>query len=339
MRPDAPCGTVIEVGNLFGNTPARRKFLRTMRTELGHIEEVVKNYALAVPAVTYIVRIDGKETLHLDGADSLEGRLAGIMHWKGPFMEVGNREARQHQRFVFGLLTPPEATVSGSAVLRLFVNGRAVKDRMMAHAAAEGLRGFLMKGGSPAGFLHLHIPADEVDVNVHPAKHEVRFRNGHDVHELIRQAVQAAMQDLQRSIKTEIFSVPAKTGPTASQASRMQSEPPAAPPATSPPADKDAFSPRPLPYPPPMPSGSGGLPEHCAKTSGCIPQAPALRAAEPEPQITRREHETERPAVPLLTAEHGLQIIGQFNDLYIFCRSGDKLVVIDQHAAHERLHL
>ena len=329
-----PCGTVVEVGNLFGNTPARRKFLRTLRTELGHIEEVVKNYALAVPAVTYIVRVDGRETLHLDGADSLESRLAVIMHREGPFMEVGNRAGRQSPRSVHGLLVPPEATVSGSATLRLFVNGRTVKDRMMAHAAAEGLRGFLMKGGTPAGFLHLHIPADEVDVNVHPAKHEVRFRNSHDVHELIRQAVQASVQDLQRSIRTEIFSVPAKTGQSAPRHTPTQ---PASPAVAPPSREKEIFAPQPLPYPPWMPAQKAQDPEYFAETGVLATQAPLLQTAEPSPQIEPEEKRRQPVSNASFPEGHGLRIIGQFNDLYIFCQSGDNLVVIDQHAAHERL--
>ncbi len=82
-------GTTVEVRNLFGNTPARRKFLRTARTELGHIDEVVKNYALGSPHVTFILRIDGRDTIYLDNSLSIEQRLGNIMHFDGPFIPVG----------------------------------------------------------------------------------------------------------------------------------------------------------------------------------------------------------------------------------------------------------
>ncbi|MDR3630821.1 MAG: DNA mismatch repair endonuclease MutL [Desulfocapsaceae bacterium] len=323
-----PCGTVIEVGSLFGNTPARRKFLRTLKTEIGHVEEVVKNYALAVPAVTFIVRIDGREALHLDGADTIESRLARIMRYKGPFMEVDSRPVRQDRPFVHGLLVPPEATISAAAILRLFVNGRTIKDKMMIHAAAEGLRGFLMKGGGPAGFLHLRLPPDEVDVNVHPAKHEVRFRNSHEIHELIRQAVQQAVQGLQKSIKTEIFSMPVKT------ALSVPPEPEMRPAVTGLPRTVDAAGgPQPLPYPAPIPPGTGYTAPEAFAGAGDFAAASPLQAAEPAP-----EEQSPLPAPNSPSGErHGLSVIGQFSDLYIFCQSGDRLVVIDQHAAHERL--
>ncbi len=329
-----PCGTVIEIRNLFGNTPARRKFLRTVRTELGHIEEVVKNYALAAPAITFIIRIDDKETMHLDGGAPLERRLRDIMHYTGNFMEVGKNAPRRAERYVHGLLVPPEASVSASAVLRLFVNGRTIRDRMMTHAAAEGMRGFLMKGRNPAGFLHLHLPVTEVDVNVHPAKHEVRFRNTHDIHEMIRQAVQLSMLELQGSIRTEIFPIPSAKETSAPGDRRP------VPALTLIPLESEHArpTPRPLLYPPQRPTEE----EMDAST---VPAAGSLLAtftqslqtAEPSPSPepeTQAEHPVRRPNE---TQGHGLQVIGQFRDLYIFCQSGDGLVVIDQHAAHERL--
>ena len=89
-------GTTVEVRNLFGNTPARRKFLRTARTELGHIDEVVKNYALGSPHVTFILRIDGRDTLYLDNSLSIEQRLGKIMHFDGSFIPVGHQATKSH---------------------------------------------------------------------------------------------------------------------------------------------------------------------------------------------------------------------------------------------------
>ncbi len=89
--------------------------------------------------------------------------------------------------------------------MRIFVNGRAIRDRMIIHAVTEGLRGFLMKGKNPSGLIHLSLPPDEVDVNVHPAKHEVRFRNSRDVHALLSQSVAEAMRQHQLAMKATIF--------------------------------------------------------------------------------------------------------------------------------------
>ena len=89
--------------------------------------------------------------------------------------------------------------------MRIFVNGRAIRDRMIIHAVTEGLRGFLMKGKNPSGLIHLSLPPDEVDVNVHPAKHEVRFRNSRDVHALISHSVAEAIRQHQLTMKATIF--------------------------------------------------------------------------------------------------------------------------------------
>ncbi len=182
-------GTTCEIRNLFGNTPARRKFLRTSRTELGHIEEVVKNYALGSPAATLILRVDGREVLSLDRTLSVPQRLTTILHYDGPFIEVATDGPAGTGRAVSGFLIPPERVTIGPARLRLFVNGRAIRDRMIVHGVTEGMRGFLMKGKNPSGLIHLTLPPDEVDVNVHPAKHEVRFRNAREIHDLLNQTV------------------------------------------------------------------------------------------------------------------------------------------------------
>ena len=200
-------GTTVEVCNLFGNTPARRKFLRTARTELGHIDEVVKNYALGSPKVTFILRIDGKEIIYLDNSLSIEQRLCSIMHYDGSFIPVGAAGQPKSLRHVFGFLIPPEKVTIGPSKMRVFVNGRAIRDRMIIHAVAEGLRGFLMKVKNPSGLIHLVLPPDEVDVNVHPAKHEVRFRNSRDIHALLSQSVSQAMLDHQKSMKTTLFGI------------------------------------------------------------------------------------------------------------------------------------
>ncbi len=340
-------GTTVEVRNLFGNTPARRKFLRTARTELGHIDEVVKNYALGSPHVTFILRIDGRDTIYLDNSLSIDQRLGNIMHYDGPFIPIDTAQQPGKLRRVTGFLVPPEKVTIGPAKMRIFVNGRAIRDRMIVHAVTEGLRGFLMKGKNPSGLIHLSLPADEVDVNVHPAKHEVRFRNSRDVHTLLCQSVVDAMGAHQQTIKakffgpdrtiertpiplehespesseTEAFEVPFR--PTVKYEHSFQ------------PSDNQADEE--ISTPPTLPKNPGiATPEPpSVLTQPLFTTAEPMHQSPPENRNAPIDREvTQKPDRP---TTHNLLVVGQYDNLYIFCKASDGLLVIDQHAAHERL--
>lgn len=368
-------GTIIEIRNLFGNTPARRKFLRTVRTELGHIEEAVKNYSLASPNVTFILRINEKEVLHLDGSLPIESRLKTLMNYQGEFLEIGTPKIKK-ARGIHGFLVPPEQPLSGSAKLRLFVNGRAIKDRMLTHAVTEGLRGFLMKGKYPAGLLHVTLPPDEIDVNVHPAKHEIRFRNSRDVHTMVTTTVMDAMKDHQGNIQSNMFGgvtqkvspIPLDCDPFSQANDSYVSIPPAENPAS--PAKmaeqetlyttansgveaiksqtvSESIAPISIPEPVMSKQDSEELNHKIKETD--IKQAveqitelaavPHTEAPQTE-TISRHSSNLQSEKVPTLSppnGNHDLQIIGQLNNLYILCQNELGLLVIDQHAAHERL--
>jgi DNA mismatch repair protein MutL len=336
-------GTTVEVRNLFGNTPARRKFLRTTRTEVGHIEDVVKNYALGRPDVTFIFRLNGKDTLYLDSTLSLEQRFASMIKYTGSFITVDQNETGPGKKIVSGFIVPPEKVTVGPARLRLFVNGRAVRDRLVTHAVSEGLRGFLMKGKNPSGLIHLDLPPEEVDVNVHPAKHEVRFRNSQDVHAFLSTSIARAIGNHQGTLKASIFGegatpqrvpVEADTSPFSGGASHPQSVEEYGMLSRSQKTESpglDANS-RPVEYP------SDFLQAESSPAPQSI-KAPPLGTAERnkndysiEPQVVKPpKTDTAR------SSGHNLLVLGQFDELYIFCRSNEGLVVIDQHAAHERL--
>ncbi len=304
-------GTVIEIRNLFGNTPARKKFLRTNRTEIGHIDEVIKNYALAAPAVSFLLRIDNRQTLLLDSNQNLEERLAGILHYPGNFLKIHFSEPELKLPEISGLLIPPDAPVNGSARIKFLVNGRSVKDRMLSHGVSEGLRGFLMKGRNPAGLLHLRIDPAEVDVNVHPTKQEVRFRQSRDIHQLIVQGIQESMLGYQQNLQNTVFKQPIiKTNnlksPLITPIALTKS-------VTAPISQPTTAEPVPAILP-------------------TRPKPPvALAPKKKESIIPKPVFETPGPK------GHGLKVVGQYDKLYIFCQSNDGLVVIDQHAAHERL--
>lgn len=303
-------GTVVEVRHLFGNVPARRKFLKSARTELHHIAEVLRGQALGHVGAAFSLEAEGRPVVNLVGGDDLEARVRELY----PDREFWLRLGPADEAGGFGLegfLFHPGSAPAGSDRLRILVNFRPVQDRMIRHAVMEGLHGFLMKGRAPAGVLLLTVSPEQIDVNVHPAKLEVRFRRSRDVHRFIVQAVTTALEKYQDAVRSDLFAVPPPVN-----AGRLP--PPSA--ATAPSAS-----------PGPAPVLFRGLQE------GTV-------TAEPPAGLRRRtERETRGSAARDLQEGKreevfaGLTLIGTLADLYLLCEKDGELVVIDQHAAHERI--
>lgn len=355
-------GTIFEIRELFGNTPARRKFLRTTRTELAHIEEVIKGYALAAAGVSFRLQIDGREVLRCAETQTLSDRLKTLLHYQGPLMEVGKPAPPgkpEGAPAIHGWLLPPDAAAAGSATMRLLVNGRAIRDRMMIHAVAEGLRNFLMKGRNPAGLLHLRLPPEAVDVNVHPTKQEIRFRDSQVVHQIISQEVELAIRRYQQTLQSSVFQLRA-----AQQGSLPVAHPPAVMPLdTKTPSEKSPSPPKtissrpscpdlppassPVPVMRPLPASPAALPPYSEANTRPEEQIiPLPQTAETTADTSALPGAVPLPAPPAPSeslfsktpAQHAPRIIGQYDNLYIFCQAADGgLLVIDQHAAHERL--
>lgn len=348
-------GTTVEARNLFGNTPARKKFLRTTRTEIGHIEEVIKNYGLGCPEISFILKVNGRENLRLDNALSLQQRLAIILRYDGPFLPVTSKQTSPFSRNIEGFLVPPERVTAGPSKLRIFVNGRAVRDRMVTHGVAEGLRGFLMKGKNPSGLIHLHLQPEEIDVNVHPAKHEIRFRHSREIHDFITLAVSDAMKQQQRSLQENLFhpsAFPDEVPVPIDEPLEITENPHGRSPHNSPPHyyasrnDSDETSTETTSFISEE-SREKRADQHwnenkdkSSKTSGMVDPQPLLKTTDPikhsRPPLNDSSPSNTTPT-PARDTRHNLLVIGQFDNLYIFCKSNDNLVVIDQHAAHERL--
>ncbi|MCB1873676.1 MAG: DNA mismatch repair protein MutL, partial [Gammaproteobacteria bacterium] len=182
-----PVGTTIEVRDLFFNTPARRKFLRTDKTELGHIDLLVKRLALSRFDVAFHLRSNRRETLTLPSALSQpekERRLAELL---GPaFLEQSFylREASAGL-ILTGWVAHPTFSRSQADMQYFYVNGRSVRDKLVTHAVRQAYRDVLFHGRHPAYVLYLELDPRLVDVNVHPTKHEVRFRDGRSVHDFL----------------------------------------------------------------------------------------------------------------------------------------------------------
>jgi DNA mismatch repair protein MutL len=197
MRDVAPAarprGTTIAVRDLFFNIPARRKFLRSEATESFHLTNLVTHYALAHPEISFALTNNGREVLRASVAENLRERAYQIFgaEFLENLLEVeGGREASARVR---GYVSAPRERRSTRDAQYLFVNGRYVRDRLVARALSEGYRSVLPQGAFPAALLFLEVEPEEVDVNVHPAKTEVRFRRASAVAEAVRESVRASL--------------------------------------------------------------------------------------------------------------------------------------------------
>src|SRR5210317_1625949 len=193
-----PRGTTVEVRDLFFNTPARRKFMRTEKTEFNHLEEVVKRLALSRFDVAFSLRHNGKVLHNLKPGVSTAERQRRVAAVCGPaFMEQAIYiESEVAPLKLWGWVGLPTFSRSQADLQYFFVNGRVIRDRLVAHAVKQAYRDVLYHGRHPAFVLYLEVDPGQVDVNVHPTKHEVRFRDGREVHNFIFSSLHRALADV-----------------------------------------------------------------------------------------------------------------------------------------------
>src|SRR3954463_2000983 len=184
-------GTTVTVGELYFNTPARRKFLKTEGTEFGHCDEVFRRIALARPNIAFSLRHNGRATRQLR-AHELPERAAALLGREIAEASVPI-EVGAGGMTLTGLAGTPQAAQARADAQYLFVNGRYVRDRVLAHAVREAYSQLLHGERQPAYVLFLQLDPRAVDVNVHPAKIEVRFRDSRAVHQFVRHAVERAL--------------------------------------------------------------------------------------------------------------------------------------------------
>jgi len=187
-------GTAVTVRNLFRQVPARLKFLKSMATENGHIANVVSQYALAFPEVKFSLSIDGRVALRTPGSGRLIDSIVEVYGAEvaGYMIEIGG-EAKASSPQVAGMVGSPKVNRSGRGQLSFFVNRRWVNSRLLARAVEEAYHGLLMSGKHPVAVINIWLPAQEVDVNIHPTKSEVKFRNEHLVFTTVHRAVRQAL--------------------------------------------------------------------------------------------------------------------------------------------------
>jgi DNA mismatch repair protein MutL len=199
-----PAGTTVEVRDLFYNTPARRKFLRTEKTEFGHVEEVVRRIALACDNVAIRLRHNQRVVLDLkarqngDGDSVQPAGLERIARICGPAFEQQALpvECQAVGLQLYGWVAQPAFSRSQADMQYFYVNGRIIRDKVVAHAVRQAYRDVLYHGRQPAFVLYLDMPPDQVDVNVHPTKHEVRFRESRLVHDFLFRSLHKVLADV-----------------------------------------------------------------------------------------------------------------------------------------------
>ncbi len=193
VRVGCPVGTTVEVRNLFSNIPARRKFLKSPSTELSHISDVINRMALAYAQVHFRLVHGGKMLCDYVVTPRFQDRLEQVL---GPDVARGmaSFSLRQGEVGVSGFLSLAPSSFPNTRYLMTFVNRRFVRDRILNHAILQGYETLLMKGRYPAVALFLEVPYGEVDVNVHPAKVEVRFRRQSEIHDTVVEAVREGLR-------------------------------------------------------------------------------------------------------------------------------------------------
>ncbi|MFT6430864.1 MAG: DNA mismatch repair protein MutL [Halopseudomonas sp.] len=334
MQPAAhPQGTTVEVRDLFFNTPARRKFLRTEKTEFSHLEEVVKRLTLSRFDVAFTLRHNGRTVFSLrpaHGEMEFRRRVGSVC---GPaFVEQSlSIDSERSGLRLWGWVGLPTFSRSQADLQYFFVNGRMIRDKLVVHAVRQAYRDVLFHGRHPTFVLFLEVDPAVVDVNVHPTKHEVRFRDGRMVHDFLFSTLHRALADQRPGDKAvthglvdaPYMSAPEATGQSAGvfsgQESMSLNEPAAGwsiPGSLTDRPSVQVVAGSLLAYP-----GLYGVKSRGDEVSGAVD----------DPFASIVEDIAEQDVPPLGYA------LAQLHGVYILAENAKGLVVVDMHAAHERI--
>ena len=364
VQEEAGCpeGTTMVVRDLFYNTPARMKFLKKDFTEAGYILGVVQHAALSHPEIAFTLIRDGKQVFTTDGKGKL---IAPVFAVFGKEMTASMIEVPRTERnsmTVYGYIVKPHAGRPNRSMQHFFVNGRYVKSRLMQAALEEAYRNAIITGKYPSGAVFLELPLAAVDVNVHPAKTEVKFSQEKPVFEAVYVACKNAimandnMPHIEHKEKKPSAASPQESAPVYEQ-QRFAVAKPVAQPAASAKADDDV---------PDLEDFLVAVPPRAQKprSFGMYAAAPRILQDEAEPRLTGRvnvednrlfsqfDKPEKAPAAPteLSTApqqaperqqleplDTGARVIGECFNTYLIAEDKDGLILIDKHAAHERI--
>ncbi len=350
-------GTRIEVKHLFFNTPVRRKFLRTTATEMGHVCETFTRIALSHPHLHLTLRHNNKLVYEIPATSTLLDRI-GLFFGEGVQKKLYAIEANHGLVNLHGYIADPEVERGNSKLQYLFLNNRWIRDRSIGHAMQEAYRGLLMTGRYAVAFLFLGMPPDLVDVNVHPTKSEVRFREGQLLYSLVLSTIRRRLSAENLTAKLQVTSTldapkanPAVSPPPSPSANSAADYLPYSPPpskrdpffsleketsafsplAVTPPAQSEAVADTPLvsetpssPGTPESPESPQPLPSSPDELASAFEQASSAPVPSPPTPSTHPTPNGDLKAIQLYNA-------------YLVLETPEGMLVIDQHALHERI--
>jgi DNA mismatch repair protein MutL len=334
-------GTTITIRDLFFNVPARKKFLRSEQTEIAHIASLVTHYSLAHPGKTFVLRHNNAELLGVTPVATLRERVFQVFGSQilDELVDLGDRnrdlnmptdpgEPPFTRRFrLRGFVSGPQVQKYNRNSIYLFVNGRLIRDRLLLHAISAAYHNLMPPACYPFALLFLDCDAEEVDVNVHPSKTEVRFRHGSVVHDFVRDTIRDILM-AQRPASNIPAPTPAQPGaglPYSEFSQRIES----------------------------MNFPSVSAAAAAATDTGALPEFVLRRPPSPEPRFDFESAPSQKLIVPdthgplfphaeplspeSLDALTDLRPLGQIHDSFIIAAGRDGLWIIDQHVAHERI--
>jgi len=367
-----PDGTTIIVRDLFFNTPARMKFMKSDTVEGSRVTAAVQLQALAHPSVAFRMLRDGKEILNTPGSGKLSDAVYCV--YGKECARMASVDSRWEQYSLSGFVSKPSDARPSRSLQTFFVNGRPVKSRLLISALEEAYRNQIMTGKFPACVLHLNLPAGMVDVNVHPAKTEVKFLNEKAVFDCVHYGVLGALNKTPDRPDVKFKSAPQSTAAVPAPAPVPATPAPMpAPPKAAAPKQQTFFrtmtaeeyktfsgvlkdAPRPSPAAAAatyqkLERGAAPLREPALAPKGMVTQPKAEGKLPPMPEkppMVQREAaiqkaaemppapEMEQETLPM-PAEEPWQLVGELYNTYIIVQQGDQAYLIDKHAAHERI--
>ena len=362
-----PRGTTIIVRDLFYNVPARRKFLRSEATESFHLTNLVTHYALAHPEISFSLSNNGREVIQVAAAQDLRERAYQIFgqEFLNNLLEVSGGHV--HVARVSGYVSAPRDRRTSRDAQYLFVNGRFVRDQLIGRALSEGYRAILPHGVYPAALLFIETPLEEVDVNVHPAKTEVRFRRAAAVSDAVRESVRAALASAgyvraEAAGRTSEQEAGAGGSPgSVEQAQSDESVSAMAATAVSPSQSRIEFVPTPIPdevifsdEPESFNSSKSDIgpePNAILRPAQTDQTVSSFTPGTKEPDGNEFSDTSEKPVAlpPLASADKftravtveslstDIRPLGQLDESFIIATDDEGLLLIDQHVAHERV--
>jgi len=302
-------GTMVTVRDLFGPVPARRKFLKSLQTELGHVVDLLTRISLVVPNVHMRLLHQGREVAVHPPVATLAERARQVF---GADRVRGGRSFTDERLGITieGFAFSPHLSFASARYVYQYVNGRAIRDRALQHAVGEGYASLIPRGRWPGAIVKLGLPPADVDVNVHPAKHEVRFRLAHVVHDSVLGALRRALAGA-----TGLGDGAAESPPVATALRTYTLR-------------KDGHG-----------AGAPLLAGIRRESHGWPTAAPSAPLVHEHP-VDAPTAGDDRPAGPRAgeSIRYGaLRFVGQIFRGYLVCEGADRLVLVDQHAAHERV--